>query len=55
MDPLLKIFEQEKMPDEWRDSVIVPIFKGKGTSRIVGITYRHQYAISYHSGLGKNN
>ena len=26
------------MPKEWRDSVIVPIFKGKGTSMIVGIT-----------------
>ena len=30
-----KIFEQEKMPEEWGDSVIVPIFKEKGTSRIV--------------------
>ena len=27
---LQKKFEQEKMPDEWRDSVIVPIFKEKG-------------------------
>ena len=25
-----KIFEREKMPEEWRDSVIVPIFKEKG-------------------------
>ena len=25
-----KIFMQEKMPDEWRDSVIVPICKDKG-------------------------
>ncbi len=25
-----KIFMQEKMPDEWRDSVIVPIYKDKG-------------------------
>ena len=38
LDLLHKIFEQEKMPEEWRDSVIVPIFKGKGTSMIVGIT-----------------
>ena len=25
-----KIFEQEKMPKEWRDSVIIPIYKEKG-------------------------
>ena len=29
LDLLQKIFEQEKMPEEWRDSVIVPIFKAK--------------------------
>ena len=38
LDLLPKIFEQEKMPEEWRDSVSVPIFKEKGASRIVGIT-----------------
>ena len=25
-----KILESEKMPDEWRNSVLVPIFKNKG-------------------------
>ena len=30
LDLLQKIFEQEKMAEEWRDSVIVPIFKEKG-------------------------
>ena len=30
LDLLQKIFEQEKMPEEWRDSVIIPIFKQKG-------------------------
>ena len=30
LDLLQKIFEQEKMPEEWRDSVIVPIFKENG-------------------------
>ena len=29
LDMLQKIFEQEKMPEEWRYSVIVPIFKEK--------------------------
>ena len=29
LDLLQKIFEQEKMPEEWRDSVSVPIFKEK--------------------------
>ena len=28
-DLVQKISEQEKMPEEWRDSVIVPIFKEK--------------------------
>ena len=27
---LQKIFEQEKMPEEWGNSVIMPIFKEKG-------------------------
>ena len=30
LDLLQEIFEQEKMPEEWRDSVIVAIFKEKG-------------------------
>ena len=30
LDLLQTIFEQEKMPEEWRDSVIAPIFKEKG-------------------------
>ena len=38
LDLLQKIFEQEKMPEEWRDSVIVPIFKERGIYRIVAIT-----------------
>ena len=29
LDLIQNIFEQEKMPEEWRDSVIVPIFKEK--------------------------
>ena len=33
-DLLQKIFELEEMPEEWRDSVIVTIFKEK----IMGIT-----------------
>ncbi len=30
LDLLQKIIEQKKMPEEWRDNVIVPIFKEKG-------------------------
>ena len=30
LDLLQKIFEQENMSEEWRDSMIVPIFKEKG-------------------------
>ncbi len=29
-DLMQKIYEEEKMPNEWRDSVIVPIYKEKG-------------------------
>ena len=38
LDLLQKIFEQDKMPEEWSDSMIAHIFKEKGASRIVGIT-----------------
>ena len=40
LDLLQNIFEQGKMPEEWRDSVIVPIFKEKGDIRDCG-NYRH--------------
>ena len=30
LDLLQKIFEKEKISEEWRDNVIVPIFKEKG-------------------------
>ena len=30
LDLLQKIFEQDKMPSDFRDSVIVPTFKEKG-------------------------
>lgn len=29
-DLMNKIFKEEKMPDEWRDSILVPIYKEKG-------------------------
>ena len=29
-DLMVKILEQEKIPEEWRESILVPIFKGKG-------------------------
>ena len=29
-DLMTKILEQEKIPEEWRESVLIPIFKGKG-------------------------
>ena len=35
--------ESERMPDEWRDSVLIPIFKNKGDiqscSNDIGITF----------------
>ena len=43
---LQKIFEQEKMPEEWRDSVIVPIFKEKGDIQDCG-NYRGIQMISH--------
>ena len=46
LDLLQKIFEQEKMPEEWRDSVIVPIFKDKGDIQDFG-NYRGIKMISH--------
>ena len=43
---LQKIFEQGKMPEEWRDSVIVPIFKEKGDIQDFG-KYRGIKMIPY--------
>ena len=56
LDLLQKIFEQEKMPEEWRDSVIVPIFKEKGGGH-TGLwqLQRHQDDITHHEDLGNNN
>ena len=47
LDLLHKIFEQEKMPEDWRDSVIVPIlFKEKGDIQDCG-NYRGIKMISH--------
>ena len=37
-DLFSKIYHQEKMPDSWRNSIMVPIFKGKGIHKIALIT-----------------
>ena len=36
LDLFQKIFEQVKLPEEWRDSVPKPIFKDKGDVRDCG-------------------
>ena len=46
LDLLQKIFEQEKMPEEWRDNVSVPIFKEKGDIQDCG-NYRGIKMISH--------
>ena len=46
LDLLQKIFEQEKMTEEWRESVIVPIFKEKGIIQDCG-NYRGIKMISH--------
>ena len=53
LDLLQKIFEQEKMPEEWRDSVLVPIFRQKGPR--LWELQRHQDDITHHEDLGKSN
>ncbi|XP_013774375.1 uncharacterized protein LOC106459310 [Limulus polyphemus] len=40
-DLLRKVYEQEKIPDEWRDSVIIPIYKEKGDIQDCG-NYRER-------------
>ena len=46
LDLLQKIFEQEKMPEDWRDSGIVPMFKEKGDIQECG-NYRGIKMISH--------
>ena len=46
LDLLQKIFEQERMLEEWRDSVIVPIFKQKEDTQDSG-NYRGIKMISH--------
>ena len=46
LDLLQKIFEKEKMPEEWRDSVIVAIFKEKWDIQDCG-NYRGIKVISH--------
>ena len=46
LDLLQKIFEQETMLEEWRDSVIVPIFKQKEDTQDSG-NYRGINMISH--------
>ena len=55
LDLLQKIFEQEKMPEEWRDSVIVPIFKEKGDIQDCGNYRGIKMIITHHEDLGKSN
>ena len=35
-DQMKKIDQEEKMLEEWRDSVIVPIYKDKGEIEVCG-------------------
>ena len=32
-DLMVKFLEQEKIPEEWRESLLIPIFKGKGDAQ----------------------
>ena len=45
-DLMQKIFSQEKMPEEWRGSLIIPIYKGKGDIQECG-NYRGIKLISH--------
>ena len=45
-DLMQKIFNQEKMPEEWRGSLIIPIYKGKGDIQECG-NYRGIKLISH--------
>ncbi|XP_068215889.1 uncharacterized protein [Palaemon carinicauda] len=43
---MIKIFEQEKIPNEWCGSILIPIFKGKGDIQECG-DYRGIKLMSY--------
>ena len=45
-DLMQRIYEQNKMQIEWRDSVIIAIYKGKGDIQDCG-NYRGNYLMSH--------
>ena len=48
------IYEQEKIPTEWRDSVIIPIYKEKGDIqdwKLLG----DKADVTYYEDLGKDH
>ena len=46
-----RLLRGEKMPDEWRKSVLVPSYKGKGDTKECG-NYRGTKLISHTCGIG---
>ena len=51
-----KIYEQETIPEEWRDSVIVPIFKEKGDVHPgVWQLQGHSVDVAHNEGLGEGD
>ena len=48
-------YEQEKIPTEWRDSVIIPIFKEKGYTQDFVVITGDKANITYYEDLGEDH
>ena len=49
------ILESERMPEEWRLSVLVPIFKNKGDVQSCGNYRGIKFVKPHHEGVGKSS
>ena len=51
---MYKIEEQEEIPDEWGESVLIPIFKEKGDVQECANYRRIKFTITHFEGMGKD-
>ena len=54
-DMMHGISEQEAIPTEWRDSVIIPIYKEKGYIQDCGNVPGDKADVTYYEDLGKDH
>ena len=53
-DLMQGIYEQDKIPTEWRYSVIIPMYTEKGVIQVCGNCRRDKADVTYYAALGKD-